>query len=149
MNMEGKLGVGAILRILGGNESTVTAVQSSLGKTIKSIRLAPERHEDGCLAIDFTDGTGVDLFDSARSCCEHRYMNCDDDLPYYGGAKLLNIELREGPQAEESDDYGEKEVMFLVLTTDRGNITVSNHNDHNGYYGGIYVNAELRGDGEI
>lgn len=26
------------------------------------------------------------MFDGGQSCCENRYMNCDDDLDYFSGA---------------------------------------------------------------
>jgi len=30
-------------------------------------------------------------------------------------------------------------VQFLTIITDNGTFTVSNHNIHNGYYGGFFI----------
>jgi hypothetical protein len=57
------------------------------------------------------------------------------------GAKLLDIEVREAPNVPY--EYGEHEVQFLVVKTDKGNITFQTHNEHNGYYGGFYIQASL------
>ena len=41
------------------------------------------------------------------------------------------------------DDIGEKhEVQFLEIKTDRGVLTMANHNEHNGWYGGFWIVAE-------
>ncbi len=36
-----------------------------------------------------------------------------------------------------ADEYGEHEVSFLEIETNKGQISVASHNEHNGYYGGI------------
>ncbi len=107
------------------------------GKIIRS--LSVDDHE---LRIVFTDGTGVRIFDDGYSCCEHRYMNCDDDLAAFAGAEFFNAELREGPNIEDGE-YGDvKECEFLVVTTSTGSFTVASYNEHNGYYGGFSITAE-------
>lgn len=35
------------------------------------------------------------------------------------------------------------EVQFLHVKTSKGSFAVSNHNEHNGYYGGFNVEASL------
>lgn len=83
-------------------------------------------------------GGSMTLHDSGQSCCESRYMHTDDDLVVYKGAKLIGLELRDGPT--ETGDYGEpKECQFLLVHTDRGDITIANYNEHNGYYGGFWI----------
>jgi len=65
-------------------------------------------------------------------------MHTDDDLPYFVGAKLVGLELRDGPTDE--DKYGDpKECQFLLVKTDKGEITIANYNEHNGYYGGFWI----------
>lgn len=130
------VGLGVMIHMLGGNEETVKAVQSSIGKKIKKVSL-----EDNTLSVQLEDDTTLALYDDGQSCCESRYMVTDDDLKSFEGDKLVSIEVREAP--EIVDDYGTHEVQFLVLTTDRGALTVSNHNEHNGYYGGFWIVAKL------
>ena len=72
-------------------------------------------------------------------------MHTDDDLSHYIGAKLIGLELRDGPI--EDNEYGDpKECQFLLIRTDRGDVTIANYNEHNGYYGGFWIvgRAELK-----
>ena len=129
-----RLGLGAMIHMLGGNEESVAAYRASIGKTIERVSL------DGDLRIQFADGSVLMVSDEGQSCCEHRYMTSDDQptFPYYVGAKLLGIEVRDGP--ERSDDCGEvHETQFLDVTTDRGLFQCCTHNEHNGYYGGFSI----------
>lgn len=128
------LGIGVMIQTLGGNEETVNAVKSALGKTIDTVKL-----EDNELVFKFTDSTGLKLYDDGQSCCEHRYMETADDLSEFSGAKLLDFELKDAPEIE--DEYGAHEVQFLDVKTDNGVFTMSNHNEHNGYYGGFWIVA--------
>jgi hypothetical protein len=118
-------------------ERTKQALEMSAGKTISAIDLSGDEE----LTIRFTDSTGIVISDQGQSCCESRYMRTDDDLPYYFGATLLDVELREAPDVQ--DEHDAHEVQFLVLVTDRGNITFSNHNEHNGYYGGFSIAVKM------
>ena len=128
-------GIGVLLHRMGGNEESVNAFRSAIGKTITLIVLG----DDDVIRISFNDGTKIKLADEGQSCCESRYMRTDDDLSQFVGAKLNSGELRQAPDVE--DEYGSHEVQFLVLITDRGNITFSSHNEHNGYYGGFWIVA--------
>jgi len=101
------------------------------GKILSAIVL------DDNLVLKFTDGTQVGLQDTGQSCCEHRYLHSDDDLAYYVGAALEDVDLEEGPT--ENKDYEIKECMFLRVTTSRGVFTICSYNKHNGYYGGISI----------
>lgn len=132
------LGLGVLVRMLAGNAETVSAIQNSLNKTIKSIALA-----DDVAVVTFAAGSVLTLRDYGQSCCESRYMRTDDNLDAHTGAKLLNIEMRDAPDEEGS--YGDvHEVQFLLVTTDRGVITFANHNEHNGYYGGFSIEATYK-----
>ncbi len=127
-----QLGFGVMINMLGGNEETVKAFTGAQNKTINSIEIVENE-----LLMRFDDGTGIKFFDDGQSCCEHRYMNCDDDLSSHKGEKLIGAEVREG--GEKDDEYGVKEDQFLVIQTDNDSFTVANYNEHNGYYGGFYV----------
>lgn len=100
------------------------------GKPIEAIEVS-----DDVLRIQ-AGGGAITIKDTGQSCCEHRYMHTDDELPYYVGAKLVGLELRDGP-AEESGEP--KECQFLLIQTDKGTITIANYNEHNGYYGGFWI----------
>jgi hypothetical protein len=128
------VGLGVMIQSLGGNEETVNAVKSALGKTIETVKL-----EDNELIFNFTDGTGLKMFDNGQSSNEYRYMRTDDDLSDFEGATLLDFELKDGPHME--DEYGEHEVQFLDVKTSNGVFQMANHNEHNGYYGVFWIVA--------
>ena len=135
------LGFGVMISMLSGNEDSANAVQSSIGKTITNIDMDTNDADiGGALSIMFNDGSGIKLFDDGQSCCERRYMVCDDDLPYFIGGTLVGVEVRDAPDAPAKYDY--HEVQFLIVTTSKGAFTVSNHNEHNGYYGGFALRAK-------
>lgn len=135
--MTNNLGITVMVnQIFGRSEhnASAQAIIDSADKRISSIDL-----QDKELRIIFDDGSGLRFYDDGQSCCESRYMRSDADLPYYVGAKFLSAEIREAPNM--AYEYVEHEVQFLVLITDRGNIDVANHNEHNGYYGGFTIRA--------
>lgn len=112
-------------------------MQAAVGKTITSVKLDDDR-----LKFEFEDGSRLTLWDDGQSCCESRYMQTDDDLPYYAGAKFLNAEVRDGGVREDENGYEAlHEIQFLVITTDRGTFSMASHNEHNGYYGGFDIRA--------
>jgi hypothetical protein len=132
-----RLGMGVMLCMLGGNEETVNAVKESLGKKINRVWLD---EENDTLRFELEDGSNLTLWDGGQSCCENRYMRTDDDLNEYCGSTLLDLELKSGPDQE--DEYGEcHEIQFLDVKTDKGIFQMANHNEHNGYYGGFWVQA--------
>jgi hypothetical protein len=128
------LGVGVMLGMLGGNDETVEAYHAAIGKVIADMNLDADTNH---LNIKFADDSGIEIYDDGQSCCESRYMRTDDDLKYHVGATLEKMELREGADREE--EYGTHESEFFLITTSRGVITLANHNEHNGYYGGFNV----------
>ena len=126
--------------MLGGNRETVEAFQKGLGQIITGLTLVKDHTtEEDHLLIEFESGYKMRIFDDGQSCCESRWMHTDDDLAYHVGATLLNGEVRDGPEEQEGE-YGEcKESQFLILTTSKGQFTMVNYNEHNGYYGGFGV----------
>ena len=126
-----QLGIGAMISALSYDGSSADTFKAAIGKTITDLKIV-----DDALHISFEDGTGVRLYDDAQSCCESRYMRTDDDLAPYIGGKLVSGEILDGPTQQE-DEWDVHEVQFLKITTSKGIFTVSSHNEHNGYYGGI------------
>lgn len=121
------------------------AVKASLNKTIARCELVGD-----VLRLTFDDGSVLRVFDDGQECCEDRYMTTDDDLAWYEGAQLLDIEVRDVGEREDNRDAHEvqflvdaHEVQFLVVTTTKGAFTMETHNEHNGYYGGFDIKASL------
>lgn len=130
------LGLGVMISMLGGNENSVKAFQSTINKTITELSLGA----DDALHFTFEDGSKLKLFDDGQICCESRYMRTDDNLSAFVGSKLLDAEVRGAP--DEPNEYGDvHEVAFLIITTDKGAFTMATHNEHNGYYGGFSIRA--------
>ena len=135
----GQFGIGVMLGMLGGNADSVAAFTGAIGKTISALRLG----DDDALHFEFSDGGKLKLSDEGQSCCERRYMRTDDNLTEYVGAKLLGAEIKEAPDVNDQDGWGDHEVQFLEVQTDRGVFTMASHNEHNGYYGGFLIQASL------
>jgi len=140
----GNLGLGVMIGILGGNEETVKALNESIGKEISLIELLKDSNgwDADSLIFTFNDGTKLRVWDGGQSCCESRYMHTDDDLQAFTESELTMIEIRDAPDIE--DEYGEAhEVQFLLVTTGKGVFTIETHNEHNGYYGGFWIQCAL------
>ncbi len=131
-------GIGVMLRRLGGSAGSGECMQAAIGKKIAALKI-----EDNALRFTFEDGTRMQLADCGQSCCESRWMSTDDDLPYFVGAELRDAEVREAPPyvPKEGEYCDVHDVEFLVVQTSKGDITLSNHNEHNGYYGGFSIEA--------
>lgn len=129
------LGLGVMIRMLSGREAIDLA-------SIRAKQIATVVVDDSVMSIAFSDGSTLRLRDEGQSCCESRYMTCDDDLSSFVGARIRNIELADGP--EETGEYGEcHEVQFIRVDTTAGTIVVASHNEHNGYYGGFSIEASI------
>ena len=102
-----------------------------VGRTIIAVALTDEK-----LTLTFEGGKQIVILDDGQDCCESRYMTTDDEVSSLVGHKLRHIEAKEGPDAEADDD-GCHEIVFVEVGTDDGCITLVNHNEHNGYYGGF------------
>ena len=126
---ESNLGIGAMLHYLSGGSEHSAA--EYVGRAIVGAKMREER-----LSLTFNDGVTIQVWDNGQSCCENRYMSTDDDVLSLVGHKLVRIEAKGGPNVE--DEYGEDhETCFVEVGTDDGFITIVNHNEHNGYYGGF------------
>lgn len=130
-----QLGLGVMINMLGGGERGAQFIKESIGKPIRKIEVS-----DHDLRVVFEDGLGFILSDQGQSCCESRYMTCDDKFEDVYGGRLLSVEVRSGDGIEDGHDA--HDIEFLVVKTDKGDITVANHNEHNGYYGGFWIVAQ-------
>lgn len=92
------------------------------------------------LNLYLSNGRLLSIEDTGQSCCERRFVTCDDSFESFRGAKLVSIEERDGGVPTSSDD----ETQFVVVTTDKGAITLTTHNENNGYYGGFTVEVTER-----
>jgi hypothetical protein len=113
-----------------------SANHNQLGKPITGIELTP----DSELLIRFQHTT-ILFRDTGQCCCEDRYMRTDDDISSVIGARYLGYELKDAPSIEF--EYCEHEVQFLDIRTSAGTLTFSNHNEHNGYYGGFNLQSTV------
>jgi len=121
-------------------DNTDKCIEACIGRRIVSIALVND-----VLTLDFECGSSLVLEDKGQSCCEHRHMSTDDDINYYSGSTLLAIRLEDGPEAVDDGYIEVHEQQFLHVQTSKGFITVVNHNEHNGYYGGFCIRASVAG----
>jgi hypothetical protein len=121
-------GLGAMLhRLSGGSEHNA---DEFYGRKITAVEMSDEK-----LNITFEYDVKISIWDNGQSCCESRYMSTDDDIQSLVGNILTRIEAKEGPGTEEGYDVHEQ--IFVEVGTNQNFITVVNHNEHNGYYGGF------------
>jgi hypothetical protein len=114
-------------------EDRARIVATATDKVIAIVTIhAPD---DEC-HVRFFDGTGLCIRDDGQSCCEYRYMTCDDDLSKFRLARLLDITEKEGPTTGDDELH---EEVFIHIETDKGSIVLCSHNEHNGYYGGFSI----------
>lgn len=88
--------------------------------------------------LTFDDGIKIKIWDDTQTCCEKRYMTCDDNVKDLIGKKLISIKTKEHRIQEEEYGY-EHEIVFLEIKAGHETVTFANHNEHNGYYGGFYL----------
>ncbi len=147
-----------MLHVLGGGSEhsateyygrTITATKMGL-RGVSKYSWRSEKVDT--LRMTFDDGVEIDIWDDGQSCCESRYMTTDDDVQSLVGRKLLRIESKPGPEKSEGgdDDWGDvQETIFVEVGTDAGFITLVNHNEHTGYYGGFGLTiTEVKKDAE-
>lgn len=129
-----KLGMGAMIHLLGGGTQYEGA--HFYGRVVSDATVTDE-----AVTLMFTDGTAMILTDQGQSCCEHRYITCDDDPKGMIGGTLTKVEVKthECTTGEYGDDH---EMCFVDIETSKGWITICTHNEHNGYYGGFGLNLE-------
>ena len=101
------------------------------------------------LIIKFSDDTGIILKDNELSCCEKRYLSCDDELssfcyktekifqvkyPIFYGIEINDVNTYADPSYNEKENDNHS-VQFMKINTSEGTFTVCAHSkDHNGYY---------------
>lgn len=124
-----------MLGYLSDDGSSANVFSSSIGKKIKNLTM-----ENDVLRFEFEDESKIQISDEGQSCCEHRYMTSDDDLQYFVGSTLVGGEIKDAPSIP--DEYGDHEVQFLEIKTDRGSFVCQTHNEHNGYYGGFWIQCK-------
>lgn len=96
--------------------------------------------KDDALHLVFETGEHFAWSDAGQSCCERRYMTCDDDLASFTGDTFISWVLETVPENKLEDYSDVHEIQFLKLQFKSGNvITACTHNEHNGYYGGFAV----------
>ena len=95
------------------------------------------------LIITFESGSKIQIMDDWQSCCENRYMHCEDeaDFEYLEGSVFRFVEVVDAPdeKSEGADEDHVHEVQFCNVLTSKGVIQLTSHNEHNGYYGGFDV----------
>ena len=104
------------------------------GPVIKDVEI-----DEDSITLHFSAGK-LTLSDCGQNCCENRYMSTDDDVRSLIGQRFVCWEVKDGPG--ESDEYDVHETQFLEIQTEGGFVTLVNHNEHNGYYGGFTVKEE-------
>jgi hypothetical protein len=127
------LGIGVMISELsGGNRNHPNKY---IGKKITNAT-----YDDHYFELEFEGGQKIHIVDDGQSCCEYRYITCDDDLDDLIGYALLGIEEKPGPEYDE--DYDVHETMFVEIMSSGGGVTFTTHNEHNGYYGGFALKIE-------
>jgi hypothetical protein len=122
-------------------EATKHGLALAEGKTIDRVQLL----RDDVLMISFDDGCSLHIEDRGQDCCERRYMTTDDadTFDYYVGAQFYKVETRPAMDVDESTYDDVHELQFLHVITSKGTFVCESHNEHNGYYGGFSLQAEL------
>lgn len=111
------------------------AAEKYYGKQIQNAEIIEDE-----LIITFSDGIKVAILDDGQSCCEERYMTCDDDVNDLIGNELRAIQIKDG--GEKEDNYESYEWAFVDIVTDKSVVQLCTHNKHNGYYGGFAVSIK-------
>ncbi len=126
-----KFGIGVVLHYLsGGSEESA---DNYYGRKVVAASLDSQANK---VFLTFDDGVRIAIWDDGQSCCESRYITCDDDLSRIVGGDLVAIETKDGPDTE--DEWGGcHEQVFVDVITTEGTVTFTTHNEHNGYYGGF------------
>jgi hypothetical protein len=126
------LGIGTMLHQLGGGSEN--SASKYYGRKIKAAEFRGD-----AMRLTFEDGVTIVISDQGQSCCESRYMTCDDNPSDLIGQELRKIEVKSFD--EINNDYDDcHEIAFLEIGTDQTSITFATHNEHNGYYGGFGLN---------
>ena len=123
--------IGTILHHLSGGDAN--APGDYVGRMVTSAVLDREENE---FFLTFADGTKISIYDKHQLCCENRYMTCDDEVDCLVGGTLVHVVAKAGP-VDDSNEHIRHEQVFVEIATTKGSIVITNHNKHNGYYGGF------------
>lgn len=135
-------GIGAMLHYLGGGSKEDPA--KYVGRKITAARIDKD-DGDGKVRLTFSDGARVAIYDDGRSCCESRYITTDDEIEALVGQSLVSISAQPGPDA--ASEWGDHETCFVIIQGDQSAVTLTTHNEHNGYYGGFGLTLAEEDDG--
>lgn len=114
-----------------------------LGKRIIEAVLDKDGNcHSGILRLTFETSIVMEIFDDGQLCCEGRWISTEDDVTQLVGAKLLAINVVDGPFSDIDEDI--KELAFVIIQTTRGQLVLNTYNEHNGYYGGFDVVTKIK-----
>lgn len=82
---------------------------------------------DNQICINFIDNSKLLIFDDGQSCCEHRYLTCDDYLEGMIGEFFSSISTTCCDNLDSSEDMYH-EVRFVTIYTNRDHYTACTHN---------------------
>jgi hypothetical protein len=136
MEMTMSLGLGVMIARLGVGSSR--SASEYLGHKIVEAQLDSEYDR---FILKFENGKRIAIVDDGQCCCEHRYVSTDDDVSALIGGTLVRIEARDGPSVDGNTDDCH-ETCFVEVATDQAHVTLVNHNEHNGYYGGFALSIK-------
>ena len=112
---------------------------------LKGMIIRDAEVDEDSITLKFDFGK-LTLRDNGQCCCETRYMSTDDDVQQLIGSRFMCYEVKDaGDLQVDEDDYNVHDVQFLEIQTDSGFVTLVNHNEHNGYYGGFRIQEEWVG----
>lgn len=109
-------------------------------KELIGLRIIEVELTETALYLSFDNGRKVCFRDGGQDCCEERFMTCDDEISLLEDHRLLGVVLKDGPNIPDGEEH---EIQFLEIQTDAGFVTITNHNRHNGYYGGFSLVCDL------
>lgn len=140
-----QVGMGVMINMLTmGDAPQPDPLEKVKGKRIFGLTIDPEGNGgDGALIFVFDDGWRLEVTDRGRSCCEGRYITCDDNLEAFEGAILEEITTECVDPIIDSEWGDCHEIRMLLVHTNLGILTLATHNEHNGYYGGFWLSAEV------
>ena len=124
----------------------------------KITELKMKGHYYDYVVLGFGDGSELLISDLGQDCCETRLLPPDDDLPYFIGSVIREIEIRDVRIEYESDRERFEEVakerkylsqeylecQFLLINTNLGTISISAYNSSNGCYTGFRLTASYK-----
>jgi hypothetical protein len=122
--------------------SALEKYNTAIGKVITEARISEDGGDGGgSLVLKFEDGSGLEIYDAGQSCCEHRYLTCDDAPQDLVGKPFSGYDIKD---ADEEDDgsYNIHETAFVEVRAGFDSITLTTHNEHNGYYGGFSLSVK-------